>query len=372
MSLVDAVREADRQLTVCNACRYCEGYCAVFPAMEKRSVFDTGDITYLANLCFDCRACFYACPFTPPHEYGINIPESLAAVRSETYAEYTGSRLLSRLLGGNALQTSIVTAIIVALVFGSVLMIQGADVLFTTNTGEGAFYKVVPYFGMMAPALALSGLWVGALAVGAVRFWRSTGGSLSELLDLRSFFKATKDAFGLEYLKGSGEGCTYPTASFSHARRFFHHALVWGVLLDLASTTAAAIYHNFLHQDAPYAYLSPPVGLGTAGGVLIIIGVAGLFWLKRRADPLPAYRQMLAQDVAFLWLLLITSVSGLLLLALRETAAMGTLLTLHLGIVAALFLTLPYGKFAHVVYRYAALTKSHIESSVDTVNRTVA
>ena len=28
--------EADRQLTICNACRYCEGYCAVFPALERQ------------------------------------------------------------------------------------------------------------------------------------------------------------------------------------------------------------------------------------------------------------------------------------------------------------------------------------------------
>ena len=30
------LEEAERQLTICNACRYCEGYCAVFPAMEMR------------------------------------------------------------------------------------------------------------------------------------------------------------------------------------------------------------------------------------------------------------------------------------------------------------------------------------------------
>ena len=29
-------------MTICNACRYCEGYCAVFPAMEKRLTFSDG------------------------------------------------------------------------------------------------------------------------------------------------------------------------------------------------------------------------------------------------------------------------------------------------------------------------------------------
>ena len=29
--------EVQRQMTICNACRYCEGFCAVFPAMTPVS-----------------------------------------------------------------------------------------------------------------------------------------------------------------------------------------------------------------------------------------------------------------------------------------------------------------------------------------------
>ena len=70
---------------------------------------------------------------------------------------------------------------------------------------------------------------------------------------------------------------------------------------------------------------------------------------------------MFNMDVAFLVLLFLTSLTGLLLLGFRETAAMGMLLVIHLGVVAGLFITLPYGKFAHVVYRYAALVRYSIE-----------
>jgi citrate/tricarballylate utilization protein len=40
---------------------------------------------------------------------------------------------------------------------------------------------------------------------------------------------------------------------------------------------------------------------------------------------------------------------------------MALLLAVHLGIVMALFLTLPYGKFAHGIYRSAALLKWAVE-----------
>jgi len=93
----------------------------------------------------------------------------------------------------------------------------------------------------------------------------------------------------------------------------------------------------------------------------LIIGTAGLLYLKWQSDRAPGASSMFNMDVAFLVLLFLTSFTGLALLALRETPAMGALLVIHLGVVAGLFITLPYGKFAHVVYRYAALVRYSIE-----------
>jgi citrate/tricarballylate utilization protein len=76
---------------------------------------------------------------------------------------------------------------------------------------------------------------------------------------------------------------------------------------------------------------------------------------------------MLNMDVAFLALLFLTSLTGMLLLVFRETSAMGMLLVVHLGMVAGLFITAPYGKFAHVVYRYAALVRYSIEQQRGTL-----
>ena len=39
----EAESEVARQLQICNACRYCEGFCAVFPAMTRRLSFGKAD-----------------------------------------------------------------------------------------------------------------------------------------------------------------------------------------------------------------------------------------------------------------------------------------------------------------------------------------
>ena len=83
-------------MTVCNACRYCERYCPVFPAMERRLTFATADLAYLANLCHNCGECLYACQYAPPHEFGINVPRTLAEIRLRSYEEYCWPRVARR------------------------------------------------------------------------------------------------------------------------------------------------------------------------------------------------------------------------------------------------------------------------------------
>jgi citrate/tricarballylate utilization protein len=103
------------------------------------------------------------------------------------------------------------------------------------------------------------------------------------------------------------------------------------------------------------------VVLGTVGGIGLIVGPVGLLYLKWQSDRRPGDGAMMQMDVSFILILFLTSLTGLLLLAFRETAAMGTLLAIHLGVVAAFFLMIPYGKLAHVVYRYSALVRNAIE-----------
>ena len=110
----EALREADRLMVVCNSCRYCEGLCAVFPAMERRRLFNDGDLNYLANLCHGCGACYSDCQFSPPHEFAVNVPRTLAQVRADSYRAYAWPRALSGLFARNGLAISLIAALSVA------------------------------------------------------------------------------------------------------------------------------------------------------------------------------------------------------------------------------------------------------------------
>jgi citrate/tricarballylate utilization protein len=225
------------------------------------------------------------------------------------------------------------------------------------------FYNVISHDTLVAMFGIVFGWIIVVHAAGFLRFWRETGESLARLFQPAVLFRALRDALSLKNLDSHGTGCTYPDEEHSQARRWFHHFTFYGFVLCAASTTVAAIYHSFFGWQAPYGYFSVPVLLGTAGGVGLLIGPVGLYLLKRRRDSAIVDSKQDGVDIGFLTLLFLTSITGLLLLAMRETNAMGLLLRVHLGVVLGLCLTLPYGKYVHSIYRLAALIRSSLEAS---------
>ncbi len=351
-----AVDEVARQMQICNACRYCETFCAVFPAMTRRLAFGAVDAHYLANLCHNCGACLHACQYAPPHEFAVNVPRAMAQVRRETYTEYAWPRALGALYRRNGVTLALATAGGLALFLVLLLAMRGS--LWHAPLA-GNFYAVFPHDTMAWMFGAAFGFAVLALGVGAARFWR---GQSPGAVSGAAAAEAARNALALTYLDGGhGDGCNEQDDAFTLARRRFHHFTFYGFLLCFAATCVATVYHYVLGRPAPYPVTSLPVLLGTVGGIGLLVGPVGLLWLNLRRHPLHGDPQQRPMDRAFIVLLFATSLTGLALLALRDTRAMGLLLAVHLGTVMALFLTLPYGKFAHAVYRVAALVKYQVE-----------
>ena len=345
----DLLEESERQLTVCNACRYCEGYCAVFPALELRHAFNEGDVLYLAHLCHDCRACYYACMYTPPHEFAINIPQILAESRIETYRRWSWPDFLGRAFNNRSVTVFLATGL-AALVGVLALIFIPSKNLFAAHLGPGAFYEVVPYLAMVAGALILFFYGIAVWLRGGARFWSETRSVLNERGNWKTLVTAVGAALGLRYLKGGGPGCFYPDVRPSSVRRVYHSLTFWGFLSDFVSTSLAFIYQDILHILPPYSLTSAPVIFGSVGGVALILGTGGLIYYKLQSDREPAAASASGMDYVFLVTLGLTALTGLLTLILRATAAMGSILVLHLACIAALFLSAPYGKFVHAVY----------------------
>ena len=352
--------EVARQMQICNACRYCEGYCAVFPAMTRRLEFNKADIHYLANLCHNCGDCLHACQYAPPHEFAVNVPKAMAEVRVQTYADYAWPGVFGALYQRAGLTVALALAGGLVLFLILTVMITGA--LFHAPLA-GNFYAIFPHNILALMFGTVFGFAVLALAVGVMRFWRNvTPADFLRAASGESVTEAAGNVLRLKYLDGGhGQGCNDTDDKFTLWRRRFHHFTFYGFLLCFAATGVATLYHYLLGLRAPYAFASLPVLLGTAGGIGLLIGPVGLLWLNLRRHPLHGDAAQKPMDLGFIALLLLTSATGLALLALRDTGAMGLLLALHLGVVMALFLTLPYGKFAHGIFRSAALLKWSIE-----------
>ena len=349
--------EADRLMTVCNSCRYCEGLCAVFPAMEMRRAFSDGDLNYFANLCHACGACYTDCQFSPPHEFDVNVPKTLAALRAESWVTYAWPPAFSGLFWRNGVAISIICALSVAAFIFGFAAFTDPKVLVGVHTGPGAFYVLMPHNAMAALFGAAFLYAIAALAMGMRAFWRDIGEPAGTLSDPSSLWQAMKDAGQLRYLDGGGVGCFNEDERPTDRRRIFHHLTFYGFLSCFASTCVATLYHYLLAREAPYAWWDLPVILGTLGGIGLVIGPVGLLAEKLKRDVALVDTSSSGMDAAFTLMLFLTGISGLALLFWRDSSAMGALLALHLGIVFALFITMPYGKFVHGLYRYAALVR---------------
>lgn len=376
----ELIQEGERIMRICNACRYCEGFCAVFPAMERRLTFEESDLNYLANLCHNCTECYYACQYAPPQEFQLNFPKTLAEIRLETYRKYAWPGAFAGLFKKNGVASGVLTVAGIILIAAIIFMSTTTESFFSAHSNlQGAFYAVMSHKAMVVTFSSVAAFISLAFAIGFVRFWKDTRGTNGSALTPGAFIQAVSDTLRLKYLDGADSGCSYPDDVPSNARRRFHHLTFYGFFLCFAATAVGTIFHYVLGWEGPppipsiSALLgdsgapqlnllrSLPVILGSLGGIGLLIGPAGLLWLKSTRNSLLADPKQNGMDAGFLVLLFLTSLTGFLLTAFRETSAMGPLVVLHLGVIMGLFLTMPYGKFVHGIYRFGALLRNAVE-----------
>lgn len=343
----DEHAEAVRQLGICNSCRYCEGYCATFQALTRYREFDEPTVTHLANLCHNCRGCYYACQYTEPHEFAINIPSLLANRRAESWQQHIKPRWLSHVMQQHVWPYVVLTFLFV-LLFASVIGVPWVS--------SEPFYTSISHSMMVLVFAPLFIIPLVSLAFGLKAYWRAIGGIRLTMFELNDAFRS---AATLRQLSGGqGQGCNYESEDvFSSKRRWAHQATMYGFLLCFASTCTGTLYHYFLGLTAPYPLFSLPKLFGVSGGVLLSSGTLALAYLKSHANPELGSKISVVADYVFVGLLFLVSTTGLLLYWFSGTNLASLWLIIHLAFVAVFFIGIPYSKMAHGFFRLAALCR---------------
>lgn len=344
-------------LNICNACRYCENICPVFKAIELRRTFSENDIVYLANLCHDCRGCYYACQYAPPHTFDINIPKVFGTLRLETYKNYKKSKFSKNLIEKPQLFS--IAIFIISFIFYTISSIIYTGKLNSVGISDknASFYNALPENFLIITLLIPFAISLTIYIKNLINFCDYINIKKCDFLKLSSHIRPLKSVILLEFLDGGSYGCNYPDEEYSFSRRIYHQFVLFGFKITFISTLIAAFISHILHISPPYTFTSLPVIFGTVGGVLLLLGLTGLLYLRTKMDRIPYNENANSMDMNFIIILLLTVLTGFLVLIFRSTIFMPILLIIHLSIVITFFVMLPFSKLQHAVFRYASIYK---------------
>jgi nitrate reductase gamma subunit len=153
----------------------------------------------------------------------------------------------------------------------------------------------------------------------------------------------------------------FRSCTAARPRRLGHLLLLWGFLGALATTTLLGVLMDVFGVKTPLPQLHPVKLLGNASAVLLAVGVVWL--VANRVTDGEAAGRSRAFDTFLLALVVLVILSGIgaeaARLALPVPLALAVYV-LHLGTVLSLFLTFPFSKFAHALYRTLAMAHERL------------
>lgn len=307
-------------------------------------------------LCHQCNDCSELCP------RGGRPGDVLSAVRSICIREHSAPRFMGRLLSEPRF-LSLLILLPVLLLGGLILLREPLEGLF--GLGLEAGRQIVYPFSSFLPHWLLNGFFAlfGVLVllvscIGVIRFWKTlTLGSeygrrnqkASPLA--RSVGKAFRKAlFHTEFASCESQ--------FSRA---LPHVFVLFGFLALSVVTAWVITgtsNPLVREDFiyPFEFWSPWKLLGNLGGLALLVGCV-LMALNRYREHI-RFGAATYVDWFFLGILFFTVLSGFaseILHYLRMVPHRHYVYFVHLVSVCCLLFYLPYSKFAHFLYRLAAM-----------------
>ena len=295
-------------------------------------------------LCHQCNDCTVRCP------RDARPGDTMQAIRSLLIEQYGAPKFLARLVG----RASVTWPLLIGLpVLFWALYIQAVNGFAVPRTPL-VYGDVVPVWMIYSVFLPAAAFLLAASFVGARRSWSAWGaGAKREGTLLGGLFGVAADILWHRRFQSCGA---------ARPRRVGHLLLLWGFLGALATTTLLGILMDVFGVKTPLPQLHPVKLLGNVSAVLLAVG---LIWLvaKRVGDEATAGRSR-AYDWFLLGLIVLVVFSGIGAELLRLYQAPASLslgaYVLHLGTILSLFLTFPFSKFAHALYRTLAMAHERL------------
>lgn len=349
----EIIRRGGGSVARCFQCATCSSVCdlstpeTVFPRKQMLwAQWGLGD--RLASdpsiwLCHECTDCSTRCP------RDARPSDVLKSARSLVIEEYGSPRFLARLVGNAATTWPILLGVPVALWALYIYLVNG----FTIAALPLTYNRVIPNWMIDSVFVPAALFAVVAAFLGGRRAWVAWGeGAKRDGTLLQGLSLVASDILAHRRFSQCGAAKT---------RKWPHTLLVLGFVAAFATTTSVATAEYAFGMEIPLAQVHPIKLLGNLSAVLLSLGVLGL--IVKRLGIAELAGHFTAFDGFFLWLVVLVTFSGiaseLARYALDARLALG-IYVVHLGMVLALFLTFPFSKFAHALYRTLAMAHERL------------
>jgi quinone-modifying oxidoreductase subunit QmoC len=219
-----------------------------------------------------------------------------------------------------------------------------------------AYEDAVPHWMIYAVFFPVAGWVLFASWMGGRRFWKLLGGRA-----------ARSGSFLANLLPPLGEIAThkrFAKCSAARPRRTGHLTLLWGFVGAAVTSGLLVVGIYIQHLPMPLSLDHPYKILGNISAILLVVGgtmlVANRLGDSKRAGASTSF------DNFFLSVVVLVIATGVAVEVARLAGAPDVgipLYVVHLGVVMCLFVTFPYSKFAHVLYRTLAMTHERMASN---------
>ncbi|NWG00365.1 MAG: quinone-interacting membrane-bound oxidoreductase complex subunit QmoC [Thermoanaerobaculaceae bacterium] len=220
-----------------------------------------------------------------------------------------------------------------------------------------AYEQLVPHVFIYGVFFPVAGWVLLASVVSGRRFWKLLGSGGQRT---GSFVGALAPALGEIAVHRRFGRC-----GAAKPRQLGHLTLLWG-FVGAAVTSGLLIVGMYIqHLAMPLPLSHPYKILGNVSGALLVVG--GAMLVGNRLGDRKASGTSSAFDSFFLGVVVLVIATGMTveLARLADAASFAlTIYVVHLGAVMTLFLTFPYSKFAHMLYRTLAMVHARL-SGVD-------